>query len=227
MRVFISWSGDLSRQLAQALHNWLPGALQYVKPYFTPADIEKGAKWDTEISKELGQSTVCIIALTRESLTSQWIMFEAGAISRSVENSRVCPILFGIKTTDLQGPLQRFQATTFSKAEIFQLLGTINANAGEQALLSSVLEEVCDMWWPKLESNVTGILAAAASSGAAPEVRTDRSLLEETLSLVRDIAYEQNKSRARALEQAPPSVGQSVFARTKRFYGGGGTAAES
>ena len=43
-QVFISWSGDLSRQLAEALYNWLPGVLQYVKPYFSPDDVEKGAK---------------------------------------------------------------------------------------------------------------------------------------------------------------------------------------
>jgi hypothetical protein len=153
---------------------------------------------------------ICIIALTRESLSSQWIMFEAGAISRSVENSRVCPILFEIKTTDLQGPLQRFQATKFSKAEIFQLLGTINANAGEQALSSSVLEEVCEMWWPKLESNVTRILAAAASSGAAPEVRTDRSLLEETLAIVRQISQEQIESR----QQSRPML---LFLKPRRL----------
>jgi hypothetical protein len=103
MHVFISWSGDLSRQLAQAMRNWLPGTLQYVKPYFTPTDTEKGTKWDAEISKELERSQVCIIALTRESLNSQWIMFEAGAISRS--KSRVCAILFDLETTDVQGPL--------------------------------------------------------------------------------------------------------------------------
>jgi hypothetical protein len=56
MRVFISWSGDLSRRLAEAIRNWLPNTLQYVKPYFTPDDIEKGKKWDNEISKALGES---------------------------------------------------------------------------------------------------------------------------------------------------------------------------
>ena len=53
MKVFISWSGELSKQLGQALRQWLPGTLQSVKPYFTPADIDKGAKWESEISKEL------------------------------------------------------------------------------------------------------------------------------------------------------------------------------
>jgi TIR domain len=196
MHVFISWSGDLSRQLAQAIRNWLPSTLQYVKPYFTPADIEKGTKWDVEISEKLQQSTVCIIALTRESLTSQWIMFEAGAISRSVEKSRVCAILFDLEITDVQGPLERFQATKFSKAEISQLLGTINSNAGDQALSPSVLETVFNKWWPDLESEVNRILtAAAASSVAAPEVRTERSLLEETLTLVRNLTQEQTEVR--------------------------------
>jgi TIR domain len=195
MHVFISWSGELSRQLAQAIRNWLPATLQYVKPYFTPADIEKGAKWDVEISNELAQSPVCIIALTRESLTSQWIAFEAGAISRSVEKSRVCTILFDIEATDLQGPLARFQATKFSKAEILQLMNTINANAGNQALAPSVLESVFNKWWPDLESEVQRILAAA-SSAPSVEVRSDRSLLEETLALVRNIAQEQTEIRA-------------------------------
>ena len=54
----------------------------------TPADTEKGTKWDSEISNELEQSDICIITMTRERLNSQWIMFEAGAISRRVERAR-------------------------------------------------------------------------------------------------------------------------------------------
>ena len=41
-KVFISWSGSLSQKLGEALRNWLPSALQFVKPYFSPEDIEKG-----------------------------------------------------------------------------------------------------------------------------------------------------------------------------------------
>jgi hypothetical protein len=122
MRVFISWSGDLSKKLAEAFRKWLPSTLQYVKPYFTPADIEKGARWATDISKELKGSTVCIIVLTRENFNSNWIMFEAGAISTTIDDrARICPIVFGIEPTDVQGPLAQFQGTRFTKSDIRQL----------------------------------------------------------------------------------------------------------
>jgi hypothetical protein len=132
MKVFISWSGDYSKQLAEVIRWWLPHVLQFTKPYFTPADIEKGARWDNEISVELEQSQIGIIAMTAENRSSPWIMFEAGAISKVVEEkARVCPIIFGIKKTDLVGPLASFMATEFNRAEVRQLLTTINNAAKE------------------------------------------------------------------------------------------------
>lgn len=147
MKVFISWSGERSKQLAEAIREWLPNVLQFVKPYFTPADIEKGARWASEISKELEQSKIGIIAMTEENLTSPWIMFEAGAISRVVEEGRVCPIVFGVRKTDLVGPLASFQAIEFNRAEVRQLLTTINNAAKEAALLGREPINSCE-WTP-------------------------------------------------------------------------------
>jgi TIR domain len=161
MKVFISWSGEPSRQLAEAIREWLPNVLQYVKPYFTPADMEKGAKWDNEISKELGQSNFCIVALTRESLNSNWIMFEAGAISRSVEKPRICAVLFGIEPIDLEGPLAAFQATQFSKEDIYKLVKTINSNAGEAGIEDARLDRSFKIWWPQLEQSVNEAISKA------------------------------------------------------------------
>jgi TIR domain len=89
MNVFISWSGEPSEQLAEAIREWLPDTLTYVEPFFSPRDIEKGANWVQEMTAKLKQSGFCITALTRESLNSNWIMFEAGAISSSVEKPRI------------------------------------------------------------------------------------------------------------------------------------------
>ena len=115
MKVFISWSGDLSRELAEALRDWLPAVLQSVKPFFTPNDIEKGARWGKDIALELQASALGIFCLTKENLTKPWIMFEAGALSKQLDSSRVCPVLFGVESADLEGPLVQFQASPFSE----------------------------------------------------------------------------------------------------------------
>ena len=191
MKVFISWSGDRSKQLAEAIHWWLPHVLQFAKPYFTPADIEKGKRWSSDISKELEQSKIGLIAMTEENLTSPWIMFEAGAISKVVEEGRVCPIVFGIAKTDLVGPLASFQAIEFTEAEVRQLLKTINNAAKEATLPERHLEEAFSMWWPELEKKV-----AAVSSAAQPPSRPHRSpddLLRENLELTRSLVMEQQK----------------------------------
>lgn len=112
-KVFISWSGDLSRKLAESLRRWLPGVLQFVKPYFTPEDIEKGTRWGSDILKELESSEVGILCLTKTNTESPWMLFEAGALSKTLEKSKVCTALFGIETTDLTGPLTIFQHTKF------------------------------------------------------------------------------------------------------------------
>jgi hypothetical protein len=185
MRVFISWSGDLSRQLGEALRSWLPSTLQHVKPYFTPDDIDKGAKWASEIFKELSESSVCIIILTRENLKSSWIMFEAGAISSTLERAHVCPIIFDVEPTDLQGPLAQFQATRFGKADIRKLFNTINSLASENKLEDAVADAVFEKWWPDLDSSIKKIMAGHTASKNTKAIRSDRELIEEILLLPR------------------------------------------
>ena len=87
MRVFISWSGDTSKRLAEALRDWLPGVLQAVKPYFTPNDIEKGTRWSGEIAGELEKASFGLFCLTRDNINSPWMMFEAGALSKHVDKA--------------------------------------------------------------------------------------------------------------------------------------------
>jgi hypothetical protein len=183
-KVFLSWSGDLSRKLADALRNWLPSALQSVKPYFTPEDIEKGAKWGSEISKELETSNIGIVCLTRENTEKPWILFEAGALSKSIQQSHVCTLLFDLEPTDIKGPLTSFQATKFIKEDFRKLVLTINGSAGDLRLEQIVMDAVFEMWWPKLESQVSDILKHHGL-GAKTAKRSERDILEELLELTR------------------------------------------
>jgi hypothetical protein len=183
-KVFLSWGGELSGKLAGALRDWLPAALQYVKPYFTPGDIEKGTKWNAEIAKELETSNVGIICLTRDNTERPWIMFEAGALSKSVDKARVCTLLFNLESTDLKPPLSNFQCTRFIKDDFQKLVATINSVAGEAKLESAVMDSVFEMWWPRLEKAVGEILSTHAQRDEEPR-RSDRDIIEEILQLTR------------------------------------------
>jgi hypothetical protein len=84
MKVFISWSGERSQALAQALRDWLPLVLHYVEPWLSQSDIEPGERWASEVSKELEVSNFGIICVTKENTESPWILFEAGALAKSL-----------------------------------------------------------------------------------------------------------------------------------------------
>lgn len=189
MKVFISWSGDKSRKLAQALKDWLPSVIQAVTPYFSPDDLEKGSRWSSEISKELEEASVGIVCLTKTNLQAPWLMFEAGALAKTVERSRVVPLLFEVQPSDIKGPLVQFQATEFSKKDIKKLVKTINSALGDRQLTTVVLDKVFEKWWPEFERNVNSVLMETDQTDNSPH-RTDRDILEELLEISRATFYE-------------------------------------
>lgn len=183
-KVFISWGGDLSKLLAEEVKNWLPSVLQFVKPYFTPDDVEKGTHWESSIAQELANSQIGIICLTKDNINRPWILFEAGALSKNFGKANVCTVLFNVESTDITGPLTCFQATKFDKADFKKLIKTINDTGGESKLDSKVLDDVFEMWWPRLEEKIKNIIRSYKEESHEDE-RTDREMLEELLELTR------------------------------------------
>lgn len=195
MKVFISWSGQLSKLIAEAFRQWIPGVIQAVKPYYSPDDITKGARWGTEIASELDASKVGIICLTRDNLDAPWIMFEAGALSKNIDKSKVCPLLFGIEPSDIQGPLVQFQAAKFSKDEMRKVIKMINTELGENGLSADVLDSVFEMWWPKLKTDIDKVIAETNGKEKKIEVRSERDILEEILDLTRAVSLTRDRQR--------------------------------
>jgi hypothetical protein len=184
MKVFISWSGDTSKAIAEILKGWLPSVIQAVKPYYTPDDITKGSRWNTEVCKELEESKVGLVCMTADNLEAPWIMFEAGALSKSLTSARVCPLLFGIEPSDIKGPLVQFQAAPFTQTEMKKTLSMINQELGPLALAPNVLESVFEMWWPKLDKQIKELMSSHKQP-TKKSSRTDRDILEEILDRIR------------------------------------------
>ncbi len=187
MKVFISWSGSTSGAIAEQLHTWLPTVIQAVTPYYSPEDISKGTRWSDEIARELEEAHIGIICLTRDNLSRPWLLFEAGALSKNIAKSRVIPLLFGITSTDVGFPLATFQSAPFNQVEMRRVLNTINAALGGRALNDDVLTRSFDKFWPDLETKVQSLLEASQKT-SQDDVRSDRSMLEELLTITRDFA---------------------------------------
>ena len=126
MKVFISWSGKTSLGVAQQLREWLPCVINSLEPYVSSEDIDKGARWSTDIAKELEDSTFGILCVTKDNLEASWLSFEAGALSKTMEKAFVTPFLFDIKRSEVQGPILQFQSTVFEKEDIKKMVKTLN-----------------------------------------------------------------------------------------------------
>lgn len=195
--LFISWSGSMSQAVAAALRDWLPSVIQAVKPWLSSADLEKGVRWSTVLSEKLERTDVGIICLTPDSLGAPWMLFEAGALSKSVQNARVFPYLVGIESRNVKGPLTQFQLTRADKDDTAKLLSSINGVLGDSALSEKQLEKSFEVWWPVLEEQLRDILKAGGEQ-AAPPKRSQEEILEEILSIVRGLAREQEEQQREA-----------------------------
>jgi len=129
-----------------------------------------------------------VIIVTAESKHAPWLMFEAGAISKKVSEASVCPILFGLKIADLDGPLSQFQSVNFSKDDIERVVTTMNDKLADARLDPAVLKTVFEKFWPDLEEKIEAVIAAKRETKAPPKGRDDRELLEEMLGLLRDLS---------------------------------------
>jgi len=134
MKVFISWSGELSKQVAELLRDWIPNLLQFVEPWMSNQDIESGSVWFDEISKELSENGIGILCLTPENLEAPWLLFEAGALFKGLTKNRVCPLLINLRKTDVKPPLSQLNLTLADREGILKLIRSINEHGGEKKL---------------------------------------------------------------------------------------------
>ena len=197
MKVFLGWSGETSHNVAIALHDWLPLVIQSVKPWVSSEDIEKGARWSTDIAKELQGSNFGIICVTKDNVGSPWINFEAGALSKEIEKANVSPFLFNLSPSEVSGPLAQFQHVVNEKGDVWNLLDTINKKEeAVRRLETPVLQKAFDAFWPQLEAALHRI-ANEESVRPSQQKREVRAMMEELLDLSRSLARDLEGQRLR------------------------------
>ena len=129
MKIFLSWSGDLSQSVAATIRKHLPLMIQSLEVFMSKHDIESGTRWANELAQELEQTSFGILCLTKESLSSAWLNFEAGALVKHADGRACGLLLAGLGTADISGPLTQFQHRRFQQDEFLHLLKDINREA--------------------------------------------------------------------------------------------------
>lgn len=191
MKVFISWSGNRSKKVALIFRDWLPTVIQAIEPFVSSEDIEKGARWNTDIAQELKDSSFGLICVTKDNLNSQWLNFEAGALSKTIDNTYVAPLLFDVKPSELKGsPISQFQATSFSKEDMKRLIETLN-NATGSSLNPTRLDKAFELCYPDLEKSIKELQKTSTEEeldddGAGTNAHFDPNILEELLETSRN-----------------------------------------
>jgi TIR domain len=179
-KIFISWSGNESKHVAQALKKWIPDVVEGIEPWISTHDIKAGTRWVSEINHELEQSNFGIICLTSTNMLAPWILFEAGSLAKAVDSSRVVPYLFDVSKGDVEPPLGQFNCVTSDKEGTLNLLISINAQYGGK-YEPQKLERKFEKYWPELDQELRSI----KKIGPKTTHRKDRELLEELLELAR------------------------------------------
>lgn len=183
MKIFISWSGDKSKALAQALRDWLPVILQSSKPWLSAVDIEAGQRWSDAIAQELELTNFGIICVTSDNKDAPWMLFEAGALAKSIEKARVIPLLLDVDFKDLSGPLTLFQAKKTDKTGLYEIVDAINSKC-ENPIAEHTVKMLFEALLPKLEAEIANILKRPSPVKA---VRNQDDILEELVSTVRTL----------------------------------------
>jgi len=156
MKIFISWSGNQTKLIASCLSEFISRVLELDSTPFLSFQIPKGETWHQEIIENLKEADFGIVLLTPKNTLGTWINFETGALQVSAK--KVSPLLFGVDPMELPSPLNQFQATKFSRQDMFMLFVSMNKINGPEQLERDRLEEKFDKYWVEFSEGIKSIM---------------------------------------------------------------------
>jgi hypothetical protein len=221
MKVFMSWSGDRSREVAKLLDYWIKCVVQASRPWISTSGIDSGSIWFNQISSELQDTTFGIICITKENKEAPWILFEAGALAKGLASSRVCTFLIDLQTKDIRDPLAQFNHTLPNYESMWKLVSTLNGSMPEANRLDvTILKGVFETYWPQFEQRFNAILETYPETTVV-EPRKQEDILAEILESTRGLERRLRLLEDRGNIAAHARPAARVMQSNLRFAGGG------
>ena len=188
-KIFISWSGDASKLVAEKLKEWLPCVIDAIQIWISSRDIPDGKRWSNELFGQLESCHLGILVLTAENIASQWINFEAGALSKDTKVGCVLPYLVGITPESLEGPLAQFQSINADSIGTQRLIESIISTTANP-LSESVYQKRLQLFWPELESTIheaKSISIAPANISSEDRISELQLQLDEAVNMIQQL----------------------------------------
>lgn len=175
MDVFLSWSSERSKLIGKIFNEWLSNVFPTLDIYYSPEKIEAGQKWRDSVGDGLKDNYIGLFFLVEENITSEWINFEAGAISNTVGEARVIPVLHDLKPEQISGPLAQFQAQKIDKNGLRSIVRVINNSLDTvRKIEPERLNIVFEKWYPDFEFEYEKFIEEN------PKTQTVKKEIEET-----------------------------------------------
>jgi hypothetical protein len=173
VKVFISWSGEPSRSIAEALADWLQDVLpQQLETWMSARDISSGDRWSDEVAGALDETDFGIVCVTRGNQDAPWLIFESGAVAKSVARGKVVPLCIDLQIADIKGPLATFQARLLDEKDMKRLVQDLNQSAGTKIPPKRV-EINFNSSWAHLKAAIDQAKSAARSDRIASSRSSD------------------------------------------------------
>jgi len=172
------------------------------------------------MGERLSEAKFGILCLTQENLTEPWILFEAGAIAKAIQDAHVCPYLLGFEPSQIPaGPLSQFQAKRATKEDTLDLIRAINVMLSPP-LGDDALGRAFDRCWPSLEETIQKAQALSTKKTVS-KARSVEDMVQEMLPLVRAIStqlseriVEEQALLERRMMEAQARLDSQRFARS-------------
>lgn len=155
MNVYVSYSGELSRDIASVIKECFPMIIQSLNVFVSAQDVKIGSFWRSELERTMEESECAIICITKENNNSPWLIFEAGMMAKK---TTLVPLLIDIGYQELNDPLAVFHATLLGKEGLYSIINLLNKKVSNK-LDSAILSETFEVMWPMINDKISNILS--------------------------------------------------------------------
>lgn len=200
--IFISWSKEESKNIANALKDVIEYAFDSVEVFVSDRDIEYGSRSMEVIAKALARSVLALIIITPDNFDSKWLHYEAGAIARDHQKNHVIPLVVGMEIDSVNGPLAQFQGAPLAEEslkEVILQIAQMQGIEGEKALGRT--ERARENLWDKVSMAAQN----RKNQGSVVADFDNSEALKELLSLTRGLAARSNNPTNLPLIRATPA----------------------